>query len=123
MQVHVKTPHIKIDIEGEISNKHLSLLKKEYGKNVHLIKIEDDDLVDVFKTGWYKKIKLQMTPGKNLKVYRMNRGLTQLQLGELLGGIPKQHISNMENGKRAISLKMAKKLSKLFNVSVERFIS
>ena len=123
MQVHVKTPHIKIDIEGEISNKHLSLLKKEYGKNVHLIKSEDDELVDVFKTGWYKKIKLQMTPGKNLKVYRMNRGLTQLQLGELLGGIPKQHISNMENGKRAISLKMAKKLSKLFNVSVERFIS
>jgi len=119
----VKTPHIKIDIEGEISNKHLSLLKKEYGKNVHLIKSEDDELVDVFKTGWYKKIKLQMTPGKNLKVYRMNRGLTQLQLGELLGGIPKQHISNMENAKRAISLKMAKKLSKLFNVSVERFIS
>jgi plasmid maintenance system antidote protein VapI len=40
-----------------------------------------------------------------------------------LGGIPKQHISNMENGKRPISLKMAKKLSKLFNVSIERFIS
>ena len=122
MQVHVKTPRIKIDIEGEISNKHLSLLKKEYGKNVHLIKNEDDKLIDVFKTDWYKQIKLQMTPGKNLKVYRMNRGLTQIQLGKLLGGIPKQHISNMENGKRAISLKMAKKLSKLFKVSIERFI-
>jgi transcriptional regulator with XRE-family HTH domain len=63
-----------------------------------------------------------MTPGKNMKIYRMNRGLTQLQLGELLGGIPKQHISNMENGKRPISLKMAKTLSKIFKVSVERFI-
>ena|SRR5271157_2327432 len=122
MQVHVKTPHIKIDIDGEISNRHLSLLKKEYGKNVHLIKNDDDELVDVFKTDWYKKIKLQMTPGKNMKIYRMNRGLTQIQLGDLLGGIPKQHISNMENGTRPISLKMAKKLSKIFKVSVERFI-
>jgi len=122
MQVHVKMPHIKIDIDGEISKKHLSLLKKEYGKNVHLVKNEDDEYVDVFKTDWYKKIQSKMTPGKNMKIYRMNRGLTQLQLGELLGGIPKQHISNMENGKRTISLKMAKTLSKIFKVSVERFI-
>jgi DNA-binding XRE family transcriptional regulator len=122
MQVHVKMPHIKIDINGEISKKHLSLLKKEYGKNVHLVKNEDDEYVDVFKTDWYKNIQSKMTPGKNMKIYRMNRGLTQLQLGELLGGIPKQHISNMENGKRPISLKMAKTLSKIFKVSVERFI-
>jgi DNA-binding XRE family transcriptional regulator len=122
MQVHVKTPHIKIDIKGEISKKHLSLLKKEYGKNLHLLENEDDEYVDVFQTDWYKIISSQMTPGKNLKVYRMNRGLTQVKLGELLGGIPKQHISNMENGKRPISLKMAKSLSKIFKASVERFI-
>jgi DNA-binding XRE family transcriptional regulator len=121
MQLHVKTPHIKIDIKGEISKQHLSLLKKEYGKNLHLIK-NDDEYVDVFKTDWYKKINSQMTPGNNLKIYRMNRGITQEQLGKLLGDFPKQHISNMENGKRAISLKMAKKLSKIFKTSVERFI-
>ena len=121
MQVHVKMPHIKIDIKGEISKRHLSLLKKEYGKNLHLIN-EGDEYIDVFKTDWYKNIKSQMTPGNNLKVYRMNRGLTQVQLGELLGGIPKQHISNMENGKRPISLKMAKSLSNIFRVSVEKFI-
>jgi DNA-binding XRE family transcriptional regulator len=122
MQVHVKMPHIKIDIKGEISKRHLSLLKKEYGKNVRLINTEEDEVVDVFKTDWYKNIKSQMTPGNNLKVYRMNRGLTQEHLGEILGGIPKQHISNMENGKRPISLKMAKNLSKIFKVSVEKFI-
>jgi DNA-binding XRE family transcriptional regulator len=119
MQVHVKTPHIKIEIKGDISKKHLSLLRKEYGNNVKLI---TDDAVDVFETDWYKNIKSNMTPGQNLKIYRINRGLTQEQLGELLDGIPKQHISNMENGKRAISLKMAKRLSKLFKTSVERFI-
>ena len=122
MQAHVKTPHIKIDIKGEISKKHLSLLKKEYGKNLHLINSDEGEYIDVFKTDWYKKIQSQMTPGKNLKVYRTNKGLTQEQLGELLAGIPKQHISNMENDKRPISLKMAKKLSKTFKVSVEKFI-
>jgi len=116
----VKTPLIKIDINGEISKKHLSLLKKEYGDNLQLI--DDDEYIDVFTTDWYKSIEKQMTPGKNLKIYRINRGLTQIQLGELLGGIPKQHISNMENDKRPISLKMAKKLSKILKTSVERFI-
>ncbi len=122
MQVHVKMPHIKIEIKGEISPKHLSLIKKEYGKNVHLTKDKNDEYIDIFETDWFKNINSKMTPGVNLKVYRLNRGLTQLQLGELLGGIPKQHISNMENGKRPISLKMAKTLSKIFKVSVERFI-
>jgi DNA-binding XRE family transcriptional regulator len=122
MQVHVKTPHINIEIKGEISKKHLSLIKKEYGKNVHLVNDETNEYIDVSKTKWFKKIKSQMTPGVNLMVYRMNRGLTQIQLGELLGGVPKQHISNMENDKRPISLKMAKTLSKIFKVSVERFI-
>jgi len=121
MQVHVKTPRIKIDIKGEISKKHLSLLKKEYGENLHLIN-KDDKPIDIFKTEWYKKIKSQMTPGTNLKVYRINKRLTQVQLGELLGGIPKQHISNMENGKRPISLKTAKSLSRFFKVSVDKFV-
>jgi len=31
MQVHVKTPHTKIDITGEIPEELLSLLKKVYG--------------------------------------------------------------------------------------------
>jgi len=38
------------------------------------------------------------------------------------GKIPKQHVSNMENGSRPISKVTAKKLAKIFNVSVERFI-
>ena len=39
MQVHVRTPHTKIDIEGEISKKLLKVLKEDYGNNVVL----DDD--------------------------------------------------------------------------------
>lgn len=63
-----------------------------------------------------------MTPGKYLRIYRENKGLTQIQLGKALGGIPRQHISNMENGHRAISLKMARKLSTFLGAPIERFL-
>jgi transcriptional regulator with XRE-family HTH domain len=63
-----------------------------------------------------------MAPGAYLRIYRENKGMTQLQLGEALGNIPRQHISNMENGRRPISLKMARKLSLLLGVRLEKFI-
>lgn len=117
----VKTPHIEINIKGNtIPIKILNLLKKEYGKK--LILNEEDEFVDVFQTDWYKNIKKTITPGFNLKLFRKMKKLTGIELGKLLGDIPKQHISNMENDTRPISLKTAKKLAKIFNVSVEKFI-
>lgn len=122
MQAVVKTPRIEINIKGDIPQKIITLLKEEYGKKVHLIKDEDDEYVDVFETDWYKKISAEKTPGDNMKIYRKIHKLTQKKLGEMLGEIPAQHISNMENGSRPISKITAKKLAKIFNVSVERFI-
>jgi len=48
--------------------------------------------------------------------------MTQKELGELLGGVPRQHVSNMERGIRAISKKVALNLAKIFNTSVDKFI-
>lgn len=78
--------------------------------------------MNVFETDWYWEIKSRMTPGDNLRIYRENRGLTQAKLGEMLGNVPRQHISNMERGARSISLKTARKLAALFKVSPEKFI-
>jgi len=122
MQAVVKTPHIEINIKGDIPQKIITLLKEEYGKKVHLTKDKDDDYVDIFETDWYKKIHAEKTPGDNMKIYRKIHKITQEKLGEMLDGIPKQHVSNMENGSRPISKITAKKLAKIFNVSVERFI-
>lgn len=63
-----------------------------------------------------------MTPGTYLHIYRENEGLTQLQLGEALGEIPRQHISDMEHGRRSISLKMARKLSLLLGAPIEKIL-
>jgi len=54
--------------------------------------------------------------------YREIRGLTQIKLGEIMGGIPRQHISNIKKGRRAISLKVARKLADVFDVSFEIFL-
>ena len=78
--------------------------------------------MDIFATDWYREIQAKTTPGDNLKIYRENRGLTQAQLGEILGGILRQHVSNMERGIRPVSLKTARKLAKIFKVSPGKFV-
>lgn len=75
----------------------------------------------LFETAWAKRMERESTPGGNLRAYRENRELTQAQLGEQLD-IPRQHVSNMENGHRAISIAMAKKLARIFKTRVDRFI-
>ena len=122
MQAIVKMPHIEINIKGEIPLRLLSVLEEEYGENVQLAEDSDDETVDIFGTDWYREVKSKITPGDNLRIYRQNRGLTQAQLGEMLDGVPRQHISNMERGYRSISIKTARRLAKIFKVSPEKFV-
>jgi DNA-binding XRE family transcriptional regulator len=119
----VKTPRTSIRIKGKIPGRLMEVLVAEFGKEVQLTRDSDDELVDVFQTDWYKKTKETMTPGTYMKIYRENMKMTQTELGKLLGGLPRQHVSNMENGQRPISKKIAMKLAKTFGVSVEKFIS
>jgi transcriptional regulator with XRE-family HTH domain len=78
--------------------------------------------MNAFESEWYKTVKAAMTPGDALKIYRENNKLTQTALGKMLGGIPRQQVSNMENGIRPISIAMAKKLAAVFGVPNDRFI-
>ena len=122
MQAALKTPRIEINIKGEIPPRLLSVLREEYGEKVELTEDSEEETVNIFETEWYKRTKEKVNPGDNLKIYREMHGLTQEKLGQLLGGIPRQHISNMERGTRAISIKTARKLSQILKVSVEKFI-
>ena len=119
MQAHVKTLHTKIDITGDIPEEILSVLKKVYGKK---LTVSDDEYINIRDTAWYKKMESKKTPGKSMANYRKLMNLTQAQLGEKLGGIPKQNISQMERDVRPISKKVAKQFAALYKVSVENFI-
>ena len=120
MQVHVKTPHTKIDMTGDIPEKIITMLKEVYGRKVTVS--DDDEFINIEDTEWYKIAKARVTPGKTMSIYRKMKNMTQAELGEKLGGISKQNISHMERDVKPISKKIAKQLSDIFNVSVEKFI-
>ena len=122
MQAVVKTPRIELQIQGAIPPKLISVLKEEFGDDLRLEEEQGDEIANVFETEWYRQIKSSMTPGDNLRIYRDNRGWTQAQLGDKLGGLPRQHISNMERGLRPISKNMAKRLALIFEVPPSKFI-
>lgn len=122
MQAVVKTHRIDINIKGEIPHKILSVLKEEYGEAVKLYNESDEEKVNIFETDWYNRTNANIQPGENLKIYREMHGVTQEKLGETLGNVPRQHVSNMERGVRKISLRTAQKLAQLFKVPVEKFL-
>lgn len=59
--------------------------------------------------------------GVSLKGARIKEGITQKQLAEMTG-IKQHHISDMENYKRSIGKKIAKKFSVILNVSYKIFL-
>ncbi len=119
MQVVVKKPHIRL--EGEISGSLVKFLRDQYGE-IEVIEDEDNELVEVINSDWYRSIRETITPGENVRTYRQMHGMTQDQLAEKLGNLTRQNISNMENGQRSISKNVAKKLATLFEVSIEKFM-
>jgi len=60
-------------------------------------------------------------PGRMLRGARYREDLTQTQLAESTG-LPRRHISEMENGKRPIGKANAKKLAEVLNVDYRRFL-
>ncbi|CAK8720884.1 DNA-binding transcriptional regulator, XRE-family HTH domain [Candidatus Electrothrix laxa] len=119
MQALVKTPRTDIRIQGDIPPRLLDMLRSEYGGS---LKIYEDEYVEITESDWYRETKAETGPGDAMRIYRKNKKMTQAKLGKKLGDIPRQIISNMERGKRTISLTTAKKLSVIFNVPASRFL-
>jgi DNA-binding XRE family transcriptional regulator len=82
----------------------------------------DDELVNPFETFQWKNWEAAQTPGAWLSGLREAHGWTQRELGERLGGVSPARISDWEHDRRAISKEVAKQLSSLLHVSVERFL-
>ena len=76
MQAHVKTPHIDISIRGEISPRVLTVLRREYGQQLVIDEDDDNDLVEVVDSNWYRETKAKSVPGDALRIYRENHKLT-----------------------------------------------
>lgn len=57
----------------------------------------------------------------NVKKYRTEKGFTQAQLSEK-AGVTQAYLSQVENGKRAMSLEFAVKLAGLFGVKLDELV-
>jgi DNA-binding XRE family transcriptional regulator len=123
----VNKPRIKfnISVDGNVSrdllNKIAELVKTEYGK-IEVTFDENEMMKNSFESDWYVQTKKTMKPGDYLRIYRENHDWTQEELGLKLEGLSRHYVSDMENGRRAISKETAKKLSSLFEVPIDRFI-
>ena len=110
------------EIKGDIPKNVIEYLQQQYGIFFEVIEENENELIDIFETNWFKNANNSSKPGESIRIYRQNMGLTQEKLGKQLGNYTKQYISDMEHSRRSISKEVAKKLSRIFNVPVERFL-
>ena len=122
MQVRVKTPLIRVEIDGEIPQDLLEVVKRDFPEEVKILE-GDEEYVDYFETDFHMETAAGMTPGDIVRIYRENRRWTQADLGRKIGGVAKQNVSQIERGIRRITGHMAIRLARVFNVPISRFIT
>jgi DNA-binding XRE family transcriptional regulator len=115
----VKKPPIEFTVQGDIPDKYLKLLKKDFGAALSIF--EDTETMPVTEMGWYREMREKETPGDTLRFYRRLHKMTQEALAAQIG-VTKQKISNMEHNAKPISRKTAYQLSEIFKISPGRFI-
>jgi DNA-binding XRE family transcriptional regulator len=115
VQGHVKTPHIEINVKGDEYRPLIDFLIQDFGeKNVDIIDDSDelsDELINISQTEWFHSTDL--SPGETVGIHRKNLKMTQAELGRRLGGMSRQHVSDIENGQRNISVTLSKKLAEV----------
>ena len=120
----VKKPHTDIpmfEVKGEIPSQVLTYLRNAFGQNIEVTS-EENESVNMTETSWYRSLSASVTPGETVKIYRENKGMTQTELGRRLGTFSRHKISDIEHNKRSISKDVAKRLSEIFDVPVQRFL-
>ncbi|MDD5569390.1 MAG: helix-turn-helix transcriptional regulator [Candidatus Pacebacteria bacterium] len=101
---------------GCITPSILNALKKDY-----VIESEDNSYIDVTKTGWYTKSQERLHHGGLIRLLRSHNNMSQGALGKRLE-VTSKYISDLEHGRRSVSLKMARKLAEVFGRKPERFL-
>lgn len=71
-------------------------------------------LAEAESVSW-REVYPDFCPADGLRGARIKEGLTQRALAAL-AGVPQRHISEMENGKRAIGKAMAKRLAEVLKI-------
>jgi len=126
MSAHTKKHHTEVQII--IGTKKRSYKNVPKSKVKPLIKsltdYEDDD--DNLSIPWRDAFKNDIKKAGSesalmVKAARIGENMTQNQLAELLN-MPQSNLSQIENNKRPVGKKLAKKLGKIFNIGYRVFL-
>jgi predicted transcriptional regulator len=120
MLVVEKTQHIEASITGAGTEIIINLIKESFPKAD--IFENPDETVQWNISDLSKEIKSEKTPGKLLRAYRNRIGLSLVELADAVG-TKYPNISAMENDRRIIGFKMAKKLGKVLKVDYIKFLA
>jgi DNA-binding XRE family transcriptional regulator len=96
-------------------SKAIQELLNKTGDNVREINDEGEELFTI------EEVFPARTPGGMLRGARYREDLTQVQLAEA-SGIPRRHISEMENNRRSIGKERAKRLAEVLKVDYRVFL-
>ncbi len=64
--------------------------------------------------------KLRNTIGKNIKMLRLERGLSQEKLAEYVN-LSREHLSCLERGKYSVNLETLYNIAEFFDVDIKKF--
>ena len=118
MLVAVRKPRINVRVTGVGARIVVQCLRKIYG----VVEVsQEEEAVDITTTAWWKRMQAVSHKGTALWAYRDNAGHTLSQLSKL-SGIAVPHLSAMENGKRTIGVRSAKKLAEALKVDYRLFL-
>jgi DNA-binding XRE family transcriptional regulator len=123
MLVVAKTPPIKVEVFGEGMAELVAVLKKAI-PGVTITPdpdFKDDEFVKPEDIPWFRKIKDNWHPGETIRIRRENAGMTQAELAEK-SDIPFPNISAIENGKRSVGPRTAKKLAAALDINYRELL-
>ena len=120
MLVVEKTRHINIEIIGEGASMVRSIIESALPDAV--ISDDSEDTILWKGSDLAKAIKSSKTPGKLLRAYRERAGLSIVELARTIG-TQYPNISAIENDRRTIGLRVAKKLGKALNIDFLKFLT
>ncbi len=112
----VKKPRIELSIQGDNIEELIEWIRKKY--DVSILSSKKSDNIAIENTDFWKEMQSNRI-GNLLSGARLKANLSQSQLAEKLG-IRQNMISDYERGKRRLSPAMAKRITKLLKIKVER---
>lgn len=96
-------------------------MSQYFHKPVQIIQNPEQESIEITETEWFQKTSQAMSPASFVAAGRWKASMTQKELGIKLG-ISAQNVSEIERGKRSISIKMARKLALIFHTDMAEFL-